>query len=469
MNVYKAQKTIVDRFLGGIMNETSRLWAIHTGAPHPFNANAPWIDNGTARPTPERYYDPAFAEAEWSHVFSKSWLLACPVSDVREVGDFAKFDIGRESFIIVRGEDGNVHAHYNVCSHRGSQLVVSNTGNVAQFTCPFHSWKFSLSGENVAVTDRETFCPEVLCHDLNLQSVRCEVAAGLVFISMQPDIEPLEEWLSPILPQLELYNIDKMYVVQHRKSDWGSNWKGGVDAFAEIYHLHAVHPQTQALMDDRTQIDLYPGGLSRQFVPIAQPSPRFPDQESVNPGIALILKDVGIDPSTFQGTARDTRAAVQQAKRRLSAQYGLGYEKFSDSQLTDSVVYSLFPNVQIGCHPEAVFLHRFLPHATDPNQFTYDTCILYRDLGVEGRTAPFWMGLSKDADLSGETRPEVVHTALGEPSGLGEVLDQDADLLSIVQNGTRSRGFRGPLWSEQEARLRHFHAELDRRMKSAAF
>jgi len=42
------------------------------------------------------------------------------------------------------------------------------------------------------------------------------------------------------------------------------------------------------------------------------------------------------------------------------------------------------------------------------------------------------------------------------------VLDQDSELLPIVQKGARSRGFRGPLWSYQEGRLRHFHTELDR-------
>ena len=441
-----------------------RLWNIHVGTPHPFNDPAPPIDNGTDRPTSARYHDKAFAAAEWETVFARSWLLACPLSDVREPGDFATFDIGPESFIIVRGDDGDVHAHYNVCPHRGSRLVLADTGSAAQFTCPFHSWQFDLEGHNIAVTDPETFRPEVLCHDLNMTSVRCEVAAGLVFISMAPDIEPVAQWLGPVLPQLELYEIDRMHVVQHRKSDWGANWKGGVDAFAEIYHLHAVHPQTQCLMDDRTQIDLYPGGLSRQFVPFAQPSPRFPDQDSVNPGIAMMLQDAGIDPASYQGTAHDTRAAVQQAKRERAARHGLNYDRFSDTQLSDSTVYSLFPNAQVGCHPEAIFLHRFLPHPTDPNQFTYDTCILYRHVDAPGYCPPAWMGLGDDIDLTGDDRPDIVHTGLGEPPGLGEVLDQDSDLLPIVQAGARSRGFRGPLWSEQEARLRHFHAELDRRM-----
>ena len=440
------------------------LWDIHAGEEHPFNARAPQIDNGTARPTPNRYHDRDFAAAEWDRVFAKSWLIACPVSDVREAGDFATFDIGPESFLIVRGDDGDVHAHYNVCPHRGSRLVSSAFGSIGQFSCPFHSWKFSLEGENVAVTDADTFRPEVLCHDRNLTSVRCEVAAGLVFISMDPDIQPLKAWLAPILPQLELYQIDKMHVIQHRKSDWGANWKGGVDAFAETYHLHAVHPQTQCVMDDRTQIDLWPGGFSRQFVPFATPSRRFGDQESINPGIAMMLADAGIDPAAFAGTAKESRAAIQQAKRVRSTKYGLGYDRFSDTQLSDSTIYSVFPNAQIGCHPEAVFLHRFLPNPNDPNQFTYDTMILYAHVDAPGYAPPAWMGLSSDLDVSGDTRPEIVHTALGEPPGLGEVLDQDSDLLPIVQAGARSRGFRGPLWSEQEGRLRHFHGELDRMM-----
>ena len=446
------------------MNFAHRLWDIHTGTPHPFNDRAAPIDNGTGRVGPDRYHDAEFAAREWDRVFARNWLLACTVSDVREPGDFARFDIGPESFIVVRGDDGELHAHYNVCPHRGSRLLLADTGSVSQITCPFHSWQFDLDGRNIAVTDPETFRPEVLCHDTSLTPLRCEQAAGLVFVSMDAGIQPLAEWLAPILPQLELYDIGRMYVVQHKRSDWGANWKGGVDAFAETYHLHAVHPQTQCVMDDRTQIDLYPGGFSRQFVPFAQPSPRFADQDSVNPGIEMMLRDAGLDPQGYHGTAQQTRAAIQQAKRDRAAKYGLDYAKFSDTQLSDSTIYSVFPNVQIGCHPEAVFLHRFVPHATDPNQFTYDTCILYRDAGVPGLSAPAWMGLAADTDLSGDTRPDIVRTALGEPPGLGEVLDQDSELLPIVQAGARSRGFRGPLWSEQEARLRHFHAELDRQM-----
>jgi carnitine monooxygenase subunit len=446
------------------VNVQLRNWHIHLDAAHPFNARAPWIDNGSARPSPVRYFDPAYAALEWERMWTRTWLLAGPSCDIREPGDWMRYEIGPESFIVVRGHDGVARAHYNVCSHRGSQLVQSDFGSSDSFTCPFHSWRFNLDGKNEAVTDADTFHPQVLCHERDLVSVRCEEVSGLVFISMRDDISSVRDWLGPIAEHLGLYDIEKMNVIQHKRSEWAANWKGGVDAFYETYHLHSVHPQTQGVMDDRTQIDLYPGGISRQFVPFAQPSPRFGDQTGVNPGIQMMLADAGIDPATFSGTAQETRAAVQRAKRLRAKSFGLNYGKFSDTQLSDSTIYGLFPNVQIGCHPEAVFLHRFLPHSDDPNRFYYDTCILYLHVDAPGYSPPAWMGVAPGTDMTGAVRPEIVRTGLGEPPNMGDVLDQDSELLPVVQKGSRSRGFRGPLWSDQEARLRHFHTELDRYM-----
>lgn len=439
-----------------------RNWDIHIGTPHPFNKERSRPDNGTEIYDPARYYDPAIWRAEWDKMFTRTWLLAGVVSDIPEEGDWLRYDIAAESFIVVRDSDGGIRAHYNVCPHRGSQIALSDFGSADQFTCPFHSWKFALDGKNVSVTDEETFNPDVLCHGTDLKSVRCEEVAGLIFISMNDDVPPAREWLGEVGDHLALYDIDQMHVVQHKRSDWAANWKGGVDAFYEIYHLHSVHPQTQGVMDDRTQIDLFPNGMSRQFVPFAQPSPRFPDQETVNLGIQMMLSDAGIAAEDYPATASECRAAVQQAKRARSDKYGLGYEKFSDTQLSDSTIYGLFPNIQIGCHPEAVFIHRFMPHPSDPEQFTYETIIMFKPEDIPGYGAPAWMGLAADADTTGMIRPDVVHTPLGEPPELGEVLDQDSELLPIVQKGSRSRGFAGPLWSEQEARLRHFHVELNR-------
>ena len=72
------------------------------------------------------------------------------------------------------------------------------------------------------------------------------------------------------------------------------------------------------------------------------------------------------------------------------------------------------------------------------------------------------MGLPAGIDVTGRTRPNVIHVPVGQKPNLGDVLDQDSELLPVQQKGIRSRAFRGPLWSEQEQRVRHFHKELDR-------
>src|SRR3546814_7696367 len=109
---------------------------------------------------------------------------------------------------------------YNVCPHRGSQIVRDDMGSQNSFTCPFHSWQFDLDGKNTRVTDAETFRPDVLCHDKNLSSVRVEEAAGLVFMSMADDVQSLAVYMGTVLQVLGLYEFDQMYVGQHKCSDW---------------------------------------------------------------------------------------------------------------------------------------------------------------------------------------------------------------------------------------------------------
>jgi hypothetical protein len=216
-------------------------------------------------------------------------------------------------------------------------------------------------------------------------------------------------------------------------------------------------------MEDFSQYDLYPNGASRMIVPICVKSHRVPDQEALDPYLKFMLKEGGIDPEAFHGNATEVRVAIQRSKRARARRVGLKhYENFTDGQLTDSWATGLFPNVQMGMHPEGVFIMRFLPHPTDPETFYYDTMILYRHVADPDYTVPAWMGLPQGIDTTGETRPAVVHVPVGQKPNLGDVLDQDSELLPVQQRGLRSRAFKGPLWSEQEQRVRHFHRELDR-------
>lgn len=446
--------------------ETIPVAVINPDAPdESLEAKQPPVDNGTRNHGKAGYFSREYMDLEWQKLWTRSWLIAGVVADLPDVNDYFLFDLGDESIIVTRTEDG-VRAFYNVCSHRGARLVNEERGNRKVFVCPFHAWSFENTGALRRITDQETFHPEVIEHRPGLCPVRCEVHAGIVFVCMDDDAPPLTEMLGLPEGYLEPYRIEDMRVVRHVRSEWGANWKVGVEAFYESYHLHVVHPETRGVMGDlNVQYDLYPHGASRMIVPLGQPSPRFHDQESVNEGLAMMLRDAGVDPDAFEGTAADVRRAIQVGKRQRADRLGLDYSRFVDGQLSDSWATGIFPNVQIGCHPEAVFLMRFLPHESDPERFYYDTMTLLIPADDPNYTPPAWMGLPEGTDVTGQTRPATEHYSIDEDAKLGLVLSQDADLLPVVQQGMRSRGFTGQLWSEQEQRLRHFHVELEHRLE----
>ena len=422
----------------------------------------PYVDNGTDRFEAERYYSKEFMEQEWEHLWTKTWQIAGVESDLKESGDYLTYTIRHEQVLVVRQDDGSIKAFYNVCPHRGNRLAHNEFGSVGSFTCSFHSWQFKLNGDLKQVTDEDTFRPGVLGDCRGLKEVRCETLGGIIFINLDSDAAPLAERIGLPIGYLEAYKLDEMHVVRHVISEWAANWKTGIDAFYECYHLHAVHPETQTIMGDlNVQYDLYPNGASRMIVPLAQKSPRVDDQKSIDAGLEFMMQDAGINPDDYEGDATGVRKAVQQAKRERAEKVKLDYSDLCDGQLSDSWATGIFPNVQIGLHPEGAFLMRFMPHPTDPERFFYDTMTLFRPADDPDYKVPGWMGVPEGTDLTGEVRPTIERSMVGEEPNLGLVLDQDAELLPIVQQGIRSRGFDGPIWNEQEQRLRHFHTEIN--------
>ena len=95
--------------------------------------------------------------------------------------------------------------------------------------------------------------------------------------------------------------------------------------------------------------------------------------------------------------------------------------------------------MQIGCHPEAVFLMRFVPHDTDPERFWYDTMTLMFPVDDPNYCPPAWMGLPEDTDVTGRVRPDTEHFMIDEDPGLGLVLSQDAAFLPPCRKACGAR------------------------------
>ncbi|MEM9302173.1 MAG: aromatic ring-hydroxylating dioxygenase subunit alpha, partial [Pseudomonadota bacterium] len=233
-------------------------WPMDLKAPaDSLEAKQPEVDNGCDVPSPERYYSREFMQAEWQQLWPRVWLLAGVTSDIPEGGDYTVFAVGHEQIIVVRQEDGSIKAFYNVCPHRGNRVCLNEQGSVPSFTCAFHGWQFGCDGKLQNITDEDTFDPRVVAHRPGLTEVRCDQIGGLIFINMDGEAPPLAEWIGLPPGYIENYAIADMKVVRHVRSEWRANWKCGVDSFYETYHLPHIHPQTQGVMEDFSQIDLY--------------------------------------------------------------------------------------------------------------------------------------------------------------------------------------------------------------------
>ena len=264
--------------------------------PESLEAKQPDVDNGAEIYGKDGYFSAEQMAQEWDKVWTQSWLIAGVSADLQELGDYFLFRLRSESIIVTKTEDG-VKAFYNVCPHRGARLLTEERGNKKVFVCPFHSWSFRNNGELRTITDEETFQDAVICHRPGLTPVACEEHAGIIFISMADDPPALKDAIGLPEGYLENYQIDQMRVVRHVRSEWGSNWKVGVEAFYESYHLHAVHPETRGVMGDlNVQYDCYPNGASRMIVPLGQPSPVRPTRPRLTRACSTCCKRQALTP-----------------------------------------------------------------------------------------------------------------------------------------------------------------------------
>ena len=444
----------------------TRSFALNPEAkPGSSEAMSPYQDYGDRFYSTDRYVSREWARREWENMWTRVWTFAGVARDIPEVGDYFKYELGPESFIVTRHGAGpdDISAYYNVCHHRGNRLVMSEFGHASSFKCAFHSWEWNLDGTLKNIQDRETFRNPVVEDNPPLAPVRCEIWSGLVFINMDMDAVPLLDFLGEVADHLQPFHFEHMHVVKDLETQWPCNWKIGHDAFIEVYHVHAVHPEILTFFNDReVQWDTYPNGMSRQLLKFGEVSPKLDDHETLNDGLAYLLSEVEVTPEDFgKRSPNDARRVIQQAKRTWAKKRGIDYSEFTDNQLTDDWNYSFFPNITLNAHPEGLLIQRFRPHRSDPEKMTYDLLVLIRPVADPNYKVPAYMGVEDGTDLSGETRPERMHIEYGKP-GLGYVINQDATMMGYVHQGVQSRGYRGARYSDQEQQLRHWHNELER-------
>ena len=421
---------------------------------------APVPELGTNRIPVDRYTDPKYIRLEDEKIWSKTWLLAGVESDLQETGNYFVFENLRESFLITRAADGGLRAFYNVCQHRGNRLKSVGCGHATQLTCAFHRWSWNLDGSLRYVPEADDFPQGTPASELDLVPVKCDTWGGFVWISMDPDIEPLEEYLGVVPEHLAPYEFEEMVLVSDETIEWNCNWKTSVDIFSETYHVRGVHPESEFIADDvNVQMDVY-GRHSRFIAPMYIPSPRKIDEtKSLNEVMNDYLKSEGFPVQDFKGDVTTLRRAVASHKRKMSEETGLDFSQLTDDQLTADYHYNVFPNITFNLFGEQMWMFRHRPHPTDTDKMFFDRMIFNRVPKGETKAESNAGAVDLFVELGDqvlEGRPEHSFYRYGDRSS-GLLLDQDASCLQGVQEGLHSRGMRGLWISNHEIRIRNFH------------
>lgn len=215
----------------------------------------------------DRYADESIFASEQENIFHKSWLFAGHISEWPEEGSYRVFTRSRSPIVIVRSKDGELRAFYNSCRHRGAPVTRDECGTAKRLTCQYHSWSYGTDGELKAVPDERSF-KDINKDELGLVPVRCEVNDGFVFISEDPEVQPLADFLGPLVEQMADINGTSLRLVGTQQFQIDCNWKLNVDAFLEVYHVRTVHPDNAALLydDQSVTVSMLPNGNSRLTV-----------------------------------------------------------------------------------------------------------------------------------------------------------------------------------------------------------
>ena len=186
------------------------------------------------------YSDPDVFSVDREKILDSLWHLAGHVSRIPESGDYFLFRLCGEEIIIVRGKDDNIHAHYNVCRHRGSRICKTSDGRKSALVCPYHAWTYNLDGS----LRRARLMPDGFSvEDYGLHACRVKVLDGVIFVSLAEEQVGFDDIAADCREYLSFHGIENAKIARRLDLPTHANWKLVVENFIECYHCIPSHPE----------------------------------------------------------------------------------------------------------------------------------------------------------------------------------------------------------------------------------
>jgi phenylpropionate dioxygenase-like ring-hydroxylating dioxygenase large terminal subunit len=425
------------------------------------------------------YVSADYARAERDKLWRKVWQQVGRVEDIPEVGDYLTYDILDDSILVVRAAQDEIRAYHNVCAHRGRRLVdtpsgaknARGTAKGRHFVCGYHGWSYNLKGENTHVLHKDDWKGALAGDCIGLQAVDVDTWSGWIFVNMDPDCEPLRDYLEPAAAMLEPFGLGNMRARWRKWGVFDCNWKVAMEAFNETYHVQTTHPEFNKFgefrgwariqgrhsnigydapkdMDQNQQAKLRVGSGADARISTAEMQVYTWEKAKTNTTQTLVDAALRLVDELPEGTPPDkVLKHWLESARRDDERRGVTWPTVDPAHVGKSgTAWQIFPNFQIGHAVNNALCYSARPYGYDPDKCIFEAAVyqLYPK-GKEPRTQ--W-------EYSPPTAEAWCY-----------VLGQDFSNMAAVQQGMKSLGFSGPKPNPyMERSTAHLHRNLAKYM-----
>ena len=206
------------------------------------------------------YTSEAFFELEKTELILKNWQLVCHISNIPKAGDYFTFEIFNERVFVIRGEDKNVRAFHNFCSHRGTKLIDETSGTCkGKITCPYHAWGYDFNGNLIKVPYENQFI-DFNKNEHKLKSVEMEIFQGFIFVKLiESDVPTVNSQFAPYLDEISQYKLNEMEPLGRiTMRPRNVNWKQIADNYVDALHIPVAHPGLSGLVGKSYGVEVSP-------------------------------------------------------------------------------------------------------------------------------------------------------------------------------------------------------------------
>jgi len=229
---------------------------------------------------PARFYvGTESAERDRRAVFSRGWQLLARADQLAATGDHAVGEIAGVPLLLVRDENGQLHALHNVCRHRAGPLALCDGRGAKRLRCHYHGWSYGLDGRLLSATEMDGAC------DFDVAAIRLPAAQvaewrGLVFAALDP-VASFEETIDGLDARLGERALHDYVLHRSYAYDIDCNWKAYIDNYLEGYHVPHIHPELNRMLDYRDYVVETVRWNSLQHSPLESDKALYGDGEAL--------------------------------------------------------------------------------------------------------------------------------------------------------------------------------------------